>query len=92
MGARITFMAIRKNDLPKTPIAVQNFVSDFFKEQKIWGEDCYVVIECDNCKSPYAYMNDDDYTEGLTEEELTDHGIFTWIDNHPELIFEYSWS
>jgi hypothetical protein len=91
MSEMITFYAIREEDLAKTPKAVKDFVQDFFERKEIFGTPCFVAAGA-TYKAPWACMNKNEYVDGLSEVELNNCGIFTWIENHPDIIFVYSWS
>ena len=92
MSDSLTFRAIRKDALSTAPGAVQKFAEDFCTEKEIFGIPCMVVISSSEGKSPYHFMEDEDYEEGLSEEEIKDCGVFSWFNNHPEAVFEYRWS
>ncbi|MFA5999414.1 MAG: hypothetical protein WC783_00335 [Candidatus Paceibacterota bacterium] len=67
-------------------------MKDFFEERNIFGVPCYVAVDCES-KSPWMYMDDEKYTEGLTDEDMSECGVFTWFKNHTENdVFEYYWS
>lgn len=92
MAAMISFYAIKKEGLENAPKGVQDFVDTFFVEKDVFGIPCFVAANCSECKSPWANMNDEEYSDGLSEKELNDCGVFTWLDNHPEIVFQYNWS
>lgn len=91
MGDMLEFYAIKVESREKAPEGVKNFIDDFFKPANVLGIDCYVAISSDH-KSPWRFMDHSEYKKGLSNEELRDRGVFTWMDNHPELIFRYKWS
>lgn len=91
MSVGLTFYAVRKDALPSAPAGVRKFIDDFFEEREILGIPCMVAISSTD-KSPWYEMDDKEYEEGLTEEEEGDCGVFSWLNNHPEAVFEYYWS
>jgi len=91
MSEGITFYAFKKEALPTAPPAVRKFIEDFYEEKDVFGISCLVAVSTDY-KSPWNAMEDADYEEGLSEDELASCGVFTWLSNHPEAVFEYSWS
>lgn len=88
---QMTFYAIPVELVENAPIAVQKFCQDFFEEKKVFGKPCFVAISSD-FKSPWIDMDDDEYLEGLTQEQIDDCGVFSWIDHHNQDFFEYSFS
>lgn len=91
MSLGLSFYAIKKEGLKDAPKAIKDFVKDFFEEEDVFGIHCYVAIDCDD-KSPWGDMDDEDYAEGLSKEELEGCGVFDWFTNHPEIVFHYYWS
>jgi hypothetical protein len=92
MSANVSFYAIKKEGLESAPKAVRDFVGEFFQPQEIFGTSCFVAASCSGCKQPWVWMHVGQYTEGLSQEEIEDCGVFSWFDNHPEVVFRYSWS
>src|SRR3989344_4704823 len=94
MGDGITFIAVRKLDLQEIPEAIKNFVEDFLEPRNIFGIECLVGAGAD-FKAPWIEMSEHEdperYHRGLSQEEIDDCGVFTWFENHPELVFEYYW-
>lgn len=91
MSEIISFYAIRKDAVNSAPKAIQEFVKDYFEERIIFGIPCLVAVQSGD-KSPWCEMRDEDYKDGLTDDELQDCGVFTWLSNHPEVVFDYCWS
>jgi len=91
MSLGLSFYAIKKEGLKNAPKAIQDLVNNFFEEKEVFGNPCYVAISCDN-NSPWYDTNIDEYTEGLSQEELKGCGVWDWFSNHPEIVFEYYWS
>lgn len=91
MGIGLDFYAIKVEALESAPPCIKQFVDDFFVDREIFGIPCAVAMDCD-LKAPWIDRDDEDYLEGLTEEEINDNGVFSWFDNHPEVVFNYHWS
>jgi len=90
MSDSLTFYAIRKEARDQAPEGVQRFIDDFFESQNVLGVDCFVAIDSEY-KSPWNYMVDEDYEAGLSQEELANNGVFSWLEKHPKLVFKYNW-
>lgn len=91
MGTSIEFIAIKKEFAEKMPQAIKKFVKDFFEEKTIFGIECYVAVGSDY-KASWIEYDEEEYKDGLTEDEINDCGVWTWFDNHPEYVFKYYWS
>ena len=92
MSEGFSFYAVKKELLHTTPKGVQEFVKDFFEQKEIFGTECYVAIEGEYKYPWYGHEDDKEYQEGLNRKEIEDCGIFSWFNNHPEIVFEYFWS
>ena len=91
MGEGLSFIAIRKDKAEEAPEAVKKFTKDFCTTDIIFGIECYVAIGSDYGKCAWYDMHDEEYQEGLTQDEIDDCGIWTWFDNNPEIVFNYDW-
>ncbi|HCC23528.1 TPA: hypothetical protein DF272_05140 [Candidatus Falkowbacteria bacterium] len=94
MSDRISFIAFKAEAVPQAPKAIQDFVGDFFQPREIFGVACLVAVSA-VWKSPWNGLDGVEnrlYHEGLSEDELGECGIWTWFENHPELVFKFDWS
>lgn len=91
MSYGITFVAIRKDELNEYPKAIQKWCNSYCEEKTIFGVECFVAIGYDEHKVAWIEMQDEDFEEGLTQEELNDCGIWTWFQNHLDVVFYYYW-
>lgn len=88
MSESISLYAVKKEELKNAPESVRKFVKDYFEAKEIFGIPCFVAIFSDY----RTEIDDSEYEEGLTERELNNCGVFTWMSDHPEVFFEYTWS
>ena len=88
----LDFYAIKTEALGSVPPGIKRFIDSFFQEREIFGIPCVVTLGCGS-KSPWDDMDydDNDYLEGLTEDEIENDGVFSWFRNHPEIVFNYNW-
>jgi len=86
------FIAVKEEAREQAPESVKRALDDFFERRDIFGGKFYVAINSDH-RSPWKDRIDDPrYYEGLSQDERDNCGIFTWFDNHPDLVFQYDWS
>ena len=87
----INFYAVRKDKLFACPHGVRKFILKFFEEKVIFDQVCFVALSGEY-KEPWLDVEDPEYEVGLTEREKNDCGVWTYFDNHPEIVFQYRWS
>lgn len=89
MNASVSFYAVRKSDLDGAPEAVRKFVKNFFKPRDIFGADCFVILRCSTCQTPWADTLEEEYAEGLSQEDLQNGGVLDWMSRHLEMFSHF---